>query len=189
MKPLLLLVSAAAAAVAAPVPKDFRRGTDYSPMAVGDRREYVSPLQPDVVTQTREVTAVEERDGAKYYTQTISGNSTSVMRADKSGVYMTEQYGEKLETPYKIVGPTMKPGDTWKCNDPTGMTRTVGEPKKVETPAGTFTAYPVTCSYPEQPGRTSVVVWYAEGVGLVRLDSDGRTTLVLKKYTPGKGRR
>jgi len=189
MKALLIVVFAASLTVAAPVPKDFKRGIDYSPMAVGDKREYVSPLSPDVVTQTREITAVEERNGAKYFTQTLTGNSTTVMKADKTGVYMAEQYGEKLETPYKVVGPTMKSGDSWKCQDTTGMTRTVGEPKKVETPAGTFTAYPITCSYPDQVGRTSVVVWYAEGVGLVRLDSDGGTSLVLKKYTPGKARK
>jgi hypothetical protein len=186
MKALLFLMTAASLAAAAPVPKEFLRRTDFSPMAVGDKREYVSPTSPDVVTQVREITAVEEKGGARYYSQTLTGGTVTVMKAEKRAVYMVEQSGQKLDPPYRIVFADMKEGDSWKCNDPTGMTRTIGKLQEVVTPAGTFNAYPVTCSYPDQPGMSEVVVWYADRVGLVRLDSGGRTSLVLKKYTPGK---
>jgi hypothetical protein len=184
----ILLLAAAAPLAAAPVPKEFKRQVNYHPMAVGDKREYVSPANPDVVTQVREITAVEEKGGARFYTQTIAtSGQTNVLKTDKTGtVSMASQNGEAFETPYKVVAPDMKEGDTWACNDPTGMTRTVGKPEKITVPAGTYTAYPITCSYPAEQGQSDVVVWYADGVGLVRLDSGGRTSLVLKKYTPGK---
>ncbi len=186
MRPLLLLAVAAPLAAAAPIPKDFQRPVNYHPLAVGDKREFVNPTNPDAVTQVREITAVEVKDGVKHYTQVLTGGQTSVLKAEKGVVHMAEQNGQKMDPPYKVVAPDMKAGDTWECKDPTGMTRTVGKPEKITVPAGTFTAYPITCSYPAQQGQSEVVVWYADGVGLVRLDSGGRTSLVLKKYTPGK---
>lgn len=187
MRALILLVLAAPL-VAAPVPKELKdKRPNYQPMAVGDKREYVHPANPDVVSQVREITAVEERNEARYYTQKIaSSNQTNVMKVDKTGVYMAEQNDEKYDPPYPVARPDMKEGDKWECRDELGMVRTVGKAAKVETPAGTFTAIPITVSYPQLQGSADTTVWYADGVGLVRLDTGGRTTLVLKKYTPGK---
>ena len=187
MRPALVIVLVSCPAFAAPVPKDFKRVASYHPMAVGDRREYASPTNPDVVTQVREITAVEEKDGAKFYTQKMTSGQTNVLKTDRTGtVWMAQLNEDVYSPPYKVVGPDLKEGDRWECNDGTGMVRTVGKAAKVDTPAGTFTALPITVSYPNQPGMSEVVVWYAEGVGLVRLDSGGRPSVVLKKYTPGK---
>ena len=51
MKPLVLLLAATGlAAVAAPVPKEFKeKRHDYCPMAMGDKREYSHPNAPDAV--------------------------------------------------------------------------------------------------------------------------------------------
>ena len=64
MRGLLLLAVVAPLALAAPIPKDFKKKwAEYLPLAVGYKREYVSPDDPDTVTEVREVTAVEEKDG------------------------------------------------------------------------------------------------------------------------------
>lgn len=184
----LVLLAVAAPLAAAPVPKELRATRpNYQPFAYGDKREYAHPDNPDLVTQVREITAVEIRDGAKFYTQTIaSSGQTNVMKVDKDGVYMAAQNDEKYDPPYPVARADMKEGDRWECGDGLGMTRTVGKPQKVDTPAGTFTAVPIAINYSRIQGMTDTVVWYADGVGLVRLDSNGRTSLVLKKYTPGK---
>ena len=186
MRGLLLLAVVAPLAIAAPIPKDFQRPVNYHPMAVGDKREFVSPTNPDAVTQVREITAVEVKDGVTHYTQVLTGGQTSVLKAEKGVVSMAEQNGQKMDRPYKVVAPDMKEGDTWECKDPTGMTRTVGKPEKIATPAGTFTAYPLIIEYGKFPGSAKQTLWYADGVGMVRYDSGDTTTLVLTKYTPGK---
>jgi len=182
----LLLLAVAAPLAAAPVPKDFQRPVNYHPMAVGDKREFASPTNPDAVTQVREVTAVAVVDGAKHYTQVLTGGQTSVLKAEKGVVYMAEQNGQKMDPPYKVVAPDMKEGDTWECKDPTGMTRTVGKAEKITVPAGTFTAVPVTIRSVRPGGGSDVVSWYADGVGLVRQDTGGQPTLLLKAATDGK---
>lgn len=192
MKPALVFVLLAALQftslpLAAPIPKELKRVGSFHPMTVGDRREYVSPSAPDTVTQVREIVDVQEKDGAKFYTQKMTSGQTNVLKVDKGGtVWMAQLNEDVYEPPYKVVGPDLKEGDKWEVSDGTGAVRTVGKATKVETPAGTYTALPITISYPQQQGMSEVVVWYAEGVGLVRLDSGGRPSIVLKKYTPGK---
>ena len=187
MKPLVLLLAATGlAAVAAPVPKDFKaKRPDYCPMAVGDKREYAHPDTPEVVAQTREITAVEMKGGAKHCTQAISTGQVTVMKSDKTGVYVVSSNGVVHDPPYKAVGPDIKDGDKWECGGPNQMSRSVGKPEKVTTPAGTFTAYPLTITYANIQGINQVL-WYADGVGMVRYDSGGTTSLVLMKFTPGK---
>ena len=187
MKPLVLLLAATGlAAVAAPIPKDFKeKRPDYCPMALGDKREYAHPDTPEVVAQTREITAVEMKGGATHCTQAISTGQVTVMTVDKTGVYVASSGGAVYDPPYKAVGPDIKAGDTWECGGPNRMSRSVGKPEQVVTPAGTFTAYPISITYGNIQGITQVL-WYADGVGMVRYDSGGTTSLVLKKFTPGK---
>ena len=187
MRPLLLLALTAAVAPAAPVPKDFReKRPDYCPMALGDKREYAHPTNPEVVTQTRTITAVDVKDGARYCTQEISTGQKTVLKTNKTGVYVVSSSGVSYDPPYMAVGPGMKEGDKWECGDANGMTRTIGKPEKVTTPAGTFTAFPVAIEYTNIPGSGVQVLWYAEGAGMVRYDSGGTTILVLTKFTPGR---
>lgn len=188
MRIALAAAVATSALIAAPVPKELkaRRADNFCPMTVGDKREYAHPAQPDVVTQTREITAVEDKNGARHFTQKISANQVVVMKVEKDGVYVVSSGTALYDPPYKACGPDMKDGDTWDCGGVNGMRRSVGKPEKVTVPAGTFTAYPVTTTYAKVPGAAGGTIWYADGVGMVRYDSGGTTTLVLTKYTPGK---
>ncbi len=187
MRPLLLLALTAAVAPAAPIPKEFReKRPNYFPMAVGDKREYADPSDPTTVTQTRTITAVEEKGGARYFTQEISTGQKTVLKVDKTGVFVVSSGGLTYDPPYKAVGPDMKPGDKWECGDANGMIRSIGRAEKVTTPAGNFTAFPVAIEYSKFPDSGTQVLWYAEGHGMVRYDSGGMTTLVLTKFTPGK---
>ena len=186
MRTLLLLAVAAQLAAAAPVPKDFQRPVNYHPLAVGDKREFVSPTNPDAVTQVREITAVEVKDGVKHYTQVLTGGQTSVLKAEKGVVHMAEQNGQKMDPPYKVVAPDMKEGDTWACKDPTGMTRTVGKAEKITVPAGTFTALPHTQSYTNFQPPQAWTAWHAPGVGRVKFVNYEGQGYVLLKFTAGK---
>ena len=184
----LAVLLAGAPALAAPVPKDFKKpATDYYPLAVGVKREYARPDDPATVVQTRTITAVREEKGAKFFTLTFTGNveQTCTLKATAEGVFMAEQDGEAYDPPYTVVRTDMKEGDKWEVSGGVGGTRTVGKPEKIAVPAGTFTAFPISVTRAE--GRVAdAVVWYADGVGLVRYDSDGSPVLVLTKYTAGK---
>ncbi len=187
MKPLVLLLAATGlAALAAPVPKEFKQKRPvYFPLAMGDRREYAPPGDPTGLAEVREITAVETKDGAKHFTLTISGGGTMEFRPEKDGrVTMVGQNGRSFE-PHLVVGPDVKDGDSWEYTDGTGRTRIVGKPEMVTVPAGTFTALPVTIRY-NRPGPADIVSWYADGVGMVRQDTAGQPTLELKAFTPGK---
>lgn len=187
MKALCGVLAAAMLAFAAPVPKEFKeKKPDYCPMALGDKREYVHPDHPDVVSQTREITAVEIRDGIPFFTQRISTGQVTVMKTEKTGTYVVSSSGVEYDPPYKACGPDMKEGDSWECAGANGMTRTVGKLQKIDTPAGTFAAYPITIEYTKIVGGNKQVLWYSAGIGMVRYDSGGTTTLVLKKFTPGR---
>ena len=136
-----------------------------------------------------EVTAVEEKDGGRHFTVEVTNGGTMVMRADKNkpgAVSMSGQNGRAIDPPYQLVAPDMKEGDKWEYNDPAPKTRTVGKAEKITVPAGTFTAVPVTIRSVRPGGAADVVSWYADGVGMVRQDTGGRPTLLLKAATGGK---
>lgn len=187
MRPLVLLL-ATTALVAAPVPKGLKKTGDFMPLAVGNRWEYVEAGSPDAVVDTREITAVEQKDGVTFATQKLSG-TVQVFRSDATGVAVIRSNDREYAHPRYIVKSEMKAGDEWVW-DAGGYTerRTVGATEKVSIPAGEFEAVKLTYRT-EQNGAvgSDITVWYAAGVGLVRIDySNGRTSHVLKAFTAGK---
>lgn len=185
---LLAAVLVAATAVAAPVPKGLKKTGTFIPLDVGTKWEYVEAGSPDTVVDRREITAVEQKDGVTFATQKLSG-ITQVFRADATGVAVVKSNGSDYAHPRYVVKNEMKAGDEWIW-DAEGYTerRTVGAMEKVTTPAGEFEAVKLTYRT-EQNGAvgSDITVWYAAGVGLVRIDySSGRTSHVLKAFTAGK---
>ena len=184
---LVLLLLFTAAAVAAPVPKAVKKtGGTLMPLGLGHKWEYSSPEAPDAVNETREITAVEEKGGVVTATQKTT-NLTQVFRADAAGTAVISTDAREYKNPRVILKPEMKEGDSWEW-DAGGYTevRTVGKAEKVTVPAGEYTAVPISVKYVQQGQEfQSTTVWYADGVGLVRIDRDGQPTQVLKAFTAG----
>ncbi len=179
---------ATTAVVAAPVPKTLKKTGAFMPLDVGNKWEYVEAGSPDTVVDTREITAVEQKDGATFATQKLTG-IVQVFRSDATGVAVVRSNDRDYAHPRYIVKNGMKAGDEWIW-DADGYTerRAVGVTEKVTVPAGEFEAVKLTYRT-EQNGAvgSDIVVWYAAGVGLVRIDySNGRTSHVLKAFTAGK---
>ena len=187
-RPLLFSLVLAGVAAAAPVPKGLKKSApEWMPLHAGCKWEYVSADDTTTTTDTREITDVGEKNGVTVATQRTI-NLTQEFRRDETGVAVIRTAVRGETKPRYVVKHQMKEGDSWE-NDMGGYTevRTVGKVQKVKLPAGDFDALPVKFQY-VQNGTSfqSGTVWYADGVGLVRIDTDGSASEVLKAYTPGK---
>lgn len=186
--PVVLVVTLAAHA--APVPKTIRASKEMLPLAAGNRWEYATPDHPTATTETREVLDVETKDGVTHVTQKMT-NTTQVYRVDATGVAVVKSGNSEYKNPRVILKPDMKEGDSWEW-DAGGYTevRTIGKAERITVPAGEFEAVPIQYRY-VQNGRAfqNGTVWYAAGVGLVRIDYDGQTSQVLKAFTKGGGKK
>lgn len=185
---VLLALLSLAVAVAAPVPKALKKAEpEWMPLRAGNKWEYVSADDNSTTTDTREITAAGEKDGVVTATQRTV-NLTQEFRRDADGVAVVKTSNRGEAKPRYIVKHKMKEGDTWE-NDMGGYTevRTVGKAETIKLPAGEFEAVPVKFQYVQNgtPFQTGAV-WYADGVGLVRIDTEGSASEVLKAFTPGK---
>ncbi len=194
MRTTLTAVCAAAFALlafAAPVPKALKkREVNWMPISAGSRWEYSSPEDPNTVNEIREILAVTEKGGDLIAEQRTS-NLDQVFRQDSTGIAVIKSGGRDHANPRYIIKNGMKEGDTWDW-DATGYieTRTVGKMEKIKVPAGEYDAQPVNFKY-VQNGNTfqSGTVWYSDGIGLVRIDTEGSESQVLKAYTPGAAKK
>ncbi len=188
--PWLVLAFAVTAMVsfAEPIPKSMRdTNTEWMPVGTGWKWEYCRTTNTDVVDEIREVISTEKRDEALFVVQRTS-NLSQTFRKDATGLALIESGGAKHANPRYIIKPNMKQGDSWTW-DAAGYVekRTVGKLQEITVPAGKFKALPVEFEY-NQNGTVfrKGTVWYAAGVGLIRIDSDGEDTQVLKAFTRGK---
>jgi hypothetical protein len=185
---LLVLLAVVPALLAAPVPRSVKRkAADWMPLEAGCKWEYVSADDHTAVVDVREITAAEERDGGLVATQKTS-NLTQEFRRDEGGVAVLKANGRAGAGERYITKQGMKEGDTWE-NDMGGYTevRTVGKAEKLTLPAGVYEAVPVKFQYVQNGSAFQTgTVWYADGVGLVRIDTDGQPSQVLKAFTKGK---
>ena len=184
----LLAVLSVTLTVAAPVPKALKKSEpDWMPLHAGSKWEYVSADDTSTTTDTREITAVGEKDGAATASQRTI-NLTQEFRRDADGVAVVKTSNRGESKPRYIVKHKMKEGDTWE-NEMGGYTevRTVGKVETIKLPAGEFEAVPVKFQYVQNGAAFQTgTVWYADGVGLVRIDTEGTASEVLKAFTTGK---
>jgi hypothetical protein len=187
---ILTVVLFASLVVAAPVPKAAKARKEMLPLTLGNRWEYISPDNPCQVIDIREVTAVEEKDGATIVTQKYS-NTVQTLRVDATGTTIIRTGNSDLKSPRVILKPDIREGDSWEW-DAGGYTevRTIGKAETIKTPAGEFESVPIHYRY-VQNGQDiqKGTIWYAAGVGLVRIDYSGQTSQVLKSFTPGDGKK
>lgn len=178
-------------APAAPVPKAVKGTQDFYPSTLGTRWVYAQ--EDGTREHTREVTTSQEKDGETHFTVTWKdGGQTQIwdLKKDATGVYRLKQDGVEFDPPHKLLAAKTAAGDEWTSEYSWGgrvkykYVRTVGRPEVVKTPAGEFTAFPITSR--EENGRgLETTLWYADGVGLVKLQPKDGTPVVLKEYAVG----
>jgi hypothetical protein len=187
----LALLAAVGIASAAPVPKAVKKADPF-PYAVGTKWEYVRN-EDETVVWAEEVTEAKEADGGRAIRIDITTN-TGAKRFEtyllKGGeLRLTASQNGTYEPGMLIRRADMKDGDTWENRYAINggaesvVNCTVGKPEELTTPAGKFTAYPITRKYATGLETT---YWYGDGVGLVRQTTNGRKTQELKAFTPGK---
>jgi hypothetical protein len=177
-------------AVAAPVPKELKKKQTYFPTAVGTKWVYEAEDGSD--NQTREVTAATEKDGVRTLTILWKANGTTQtweLKEDATGLYRSKMGANAIDPPHHLLKSKLTEGDEWEGEyTQSGGTvkyrRTVGRPEKVTVPAGEYTAVPVTQVDPDDPDDEATV-WYAEGVGMVKLLQRGSRAMLLKSVTIG----
>jgi hypothetical protein len=193
LRPLPLVAAAlvASAAFAAPKPKQASKGPVYQPTAVGTKWVYDDHGKD----WTQEIVDAVSRDGETVLSIRINDNFNVTVAVTATGVFDRGAAGFAFDTCQLKLPVTA--GQTWEVSiapqpgllDFAG-TMTVGRPEKVEVPAGTFEAIPVRLEQTSQNGKKLdtpevTTCWWAEGVGVVRLQS-GTTDRKLKTFIPVK---
>jgi hypothetical protein len=190
----LSLLAALGMAVAAPVPK---KKADPFPYSVGTKWEYAHDgNEKDVWVE--QVAEVSEKDGVVTFKVdiTTSGGDKrfeTYRLADGELVIVATQDGT-FDPPMLIAKAGMKAGDEWEnewklkgdgIEYGVKTTLTVGKAEEVTTPAGKYTATPVTRKV---NGQQKTTFWFADGVGMIRQTVDGQKEPAqdLKAFTAGK---
>lgn len=198
---LLALLTLAALAVAAPVPKEVKKAPPY-PVAVGTKWEYILSGDEKWVSE-EEVVEASEKDGVVTFkvAQTVRGSTWHRVYRLTGGELAVSTINDRwVDPPCLLAKAGMKEGDAWEAKYTTqgGIASgvdirseeavSVGKAEEITTPAGKFTAVPVT----RKSGKLTLgTFWYADGVGLIRETRDGQKhpTHELKSFTPAAAKK
>jgi hypothetical protein len=189
---VLLLASLFAGLLAAPVPGALKNRKVYFPTMVGTKWEYVDEDGSD--RQTREVLNATEQDGGRTISVAMTSSNRTLqiweLREDVNGIYRSKIGGLQLDPPHLLLKANVAPHDSWGGEYISNgiverYNRVVGEPETITTPAGEFEAIPVLQTNPDDEDDEATV-WYAAGIGMVKLKQKNSTALLLKKVTFGK---
>jgi hypothetical protein len=146
------------------------------------------------------IAAVEEKDGAKLVTEEQRGTTRWLPSARVSisehGLQEVETFGYTIEPWYALKFP-IKVGDKWDFeysrNGPVtgqkGTTTVLGE-EEVSVPAGKFKAVKLERVIIAQDGKALdkplvITVWFAKGIGRVKVVPSQGSKLALKSFVPG----
>jgi len=198
-RPAIALLAVVSLAPAAPVPKEAKKAVSF-PYTVGTKWEYIRNGDPKTVW-VKEVVECEEKEGVvtfKVNVTTDTGEKRFDLYRLKDGeLVITANQNGSFDPPMPVVKAGMKTGDEWQSEVTQNgggvevniqFTFTVGKPEEVVTPAGKFTATPITRKESEE--RTSIL-WYADGVGMIKHTVKGQKEPVqeLRSFTPGKDKK
>ena len=194
-----LTLLALAASIAAPVPKDFKaKLAAYFPLNNGDEWVYrIDTLRSRVVATgvavkggvtTGELVTYDGDEGSEREA------TRQTLRIDNDGVHCTHMNGKALTPPYTVLSFDPKRENKWQAEgeldgkDYLSRWEIVGK-EDVEVPAGKFTAVRVTMSFTVGKLPIAAQLWYAEGVGQVKMTNTGikgEIVQELRSYTRGK---
>lgn len=171
---------------------------NYFPHSKGSTWEYRRTFGKDVkdltvrigeTTKSGESTLVKITDDFEYV-----GFKPEMEFADEGVFYPAypSVKGQPDRPQPILVKSTLKVGDEWNSLLPAGCgfstaKATVNGPEEIEVPAGKFNAVKVTYSGKIFGSKTSMLVWYADGAGVVKqvFSPTGSNIIIeLTKYTP-----
>jgi len=188
MRLSILVLFAASAAIAAPVPKGEKPEELYFPVQVGAK--WVMAIGR--LTWTETVTKVQEKEGK--YNVTVSreqGDATVEVayEVSKDGVFRTSWAGMEEDKPRLFLKLPYKEGTTWTHEriqaggrQNVVQTHTMGKQEEVEVPAGKYKAIRVESVVEFLDGPQKLTEWYAAGIGMIKMEfSDG--AIELKEFT------
>lgn len=193
---LAAFLLAALPALAAPVPKDFKKNLPvYFPLNPGDEWVYELPGGMTARIVTRDVT---EKDGAKTGTLvTLLGEkevATETVRVDKTGVHRTHIAEQAIEPPVTMISFDPERENKWTVKAKVQSQEIVGSYEvagtdDVEVAAGKYAAVKVVADLKITGQPAKFQFWFAEGVGSVKVvfEIAGTTQeMTLKAYNPAK---
>jgi hypothetical protein len=192
MRLSVLVLLAASAAVAAPVPKVEKPDDLYFPVQVGAKWVMDAKLKSNQPGWTDTVTKVEEKDGK--FTVTVEREegkrkSEIVYEVSKDGLYRKTTRGKAEAEPVLLLKLPHKEGATWTADGagglPTKVTYTVGKVEEVEVLAGKYKAIRLDAETKAGELTRKHTQWYAPGIGVIKTETPGGT-IELKEFTPGK---
>ncbi len=113
------------------------------------------------------------------------------------GLYRVKVKDDEINPPVQVLPQSIQKGKSWEINSKVGTQggqlvkgtfRIVNDKEKIKVPAGEFEAVLVEGTDMDVGGtKTTVRLWFAKGVGLVKLSykiADTESTLELEKYEP-----
>jgi hypothetical protein len=177
-------------AVAAPrLPDHPSAPALYFPTHVGAKWIY----QNGLAEYAKVIIKVERDDKMLIVTTAIvndRGERTEYekMAVSTEGLFFVEnlRHGLKPKSPASLLSLKHRPGEEW-TDSLHGYAHKASEPEWIDVPAGRFKAIRVEQSVDSDGQRGKNTFWYAEGVGLVKVEQFYvlRPT-VLKSFDPGK---
>ena len=192
------LLALTGVAFPAPGPKEPPAIPDYYPTTVGTRLVY--DLDNGDSEMTLRVVGVERKDSEKTITVEERGATRWLpferISISEKGLCAVEYSGQASEPWYLLKFP-IKAGDKWDVewsqkpglDGKKGTVTVIGE-EEVTVPAGKFKAVKVERVYTEENGKAldkpfKVTVWFAKGIGRVKVVPTEGSKLALKSFVPG----
>jgi hypothetical protein len=183
-----------AVAPAAPVPQT-KKGPPYFPTKVGAKWVYQWSYPEGAHDVTLVVTGVDEKDGAAVVAVGRLEAAGTVAPYEKvavseKGLLRVEWDGHPLDPPACRLKLPAEPGVKWEWEHiiPRAKdqgTSTIGKVETIEVPAGKYESVRVETTATHNGRRYTHTIWYAPGVGVVKM-VQGDTTQALKSFTQGK---
>ncbi|MDB5309026.1 MAG: hypothetical protein JWO38_3228 [Gemmataceae bacterium] len=180
-------------APAAPAPPDTPEAVLYFPTKVGGKWVYWDGTRE----VTKLVSKVEKRDEEKVVTvvELMAGGRkvpAEKVTVSETGLSRVELGMCKFEAPLRLVKVPHKPGDRWEIRTSYSPgtaekgTATVHELEDLKVPAGTYKTVRMVYEFVHEGKPQRSTIWFAPGVGLVKLEDSDDTRQVLKSFTPGR---
>lgn len=170
----------------------------FYPLCKGDRREYRVALdgkEGDITAVVTEVTTRDVRVFARVEMKVGSDVLREEISADEKGLYLHAGPGGKYDPPATTLKYPPRSGDTWSekykvGGEETTAKTTIGDLVEVRVAAGQYKAFPVNTVITSGGQTTTATTWYAEGIGVVKMESMStpkalNMTLDLRKFTTG----
>lgn len=190
---LLVLCLAAPSFAADPLKPNFyplTKGTKWEYRLLMDDKEY--PCVCEITSHETKNGKSSARIEAKLPNAVTLSEELS---SDLNGVYRNAILGARLHQPVQIVKYPVKARDTWKervkldAGEGTLAITIVDAEAVIDVPAGRFTTLAIESIVEMNGERVVACIWYAQGVGIVKQETNYGSKIVtmeLRKYHPAK---